>query len=177
MTLSLWPDLTPPTYERPAVDAHHAPDLSRRWAITVRWGDESAPLLHWLLLNPSIAGLEQTADNLDPTLRRVRGFTRAAGFTGFRLMNLYSLVSTDPRGLRGEDPADLSHEGPMLEMLAGVDRLVCAWGSNVMAPPRARVLLPRIDAELLCLRETKDGWPCHPLYLPGSLGLRAWEQP
>ena len=174
----LLPGLTaPPSYDRPAVKAHHSPDLSRRYALTAWWGEESAPRLHWLMLNPSIAGLCQTPDNLDPTLRRVRGFTRAAGFSGFTVLNLYSLVSTDPKGLAGEDPGDLYHEGPALDWLTGVDRLVCAWGSNAKAPPRARKLLHHLPTDTLCLRTTKDGWPQHPLYLPSDLTLTPWAMP
>lgn len=174
----LLPGLTAaPSYERPAVEAHHSPDLSRRYALTAWWGEESAPRLHWLMLNPSIAGLLQTPDNLDPTLRRVRAFSRAAGFTGFTVLNLYSLVSTDPKGLATEDAFDLSREDVALSWLNGVDRLVCAWGSNRKAPARARTLRPRLPADLLCLRTTKDGWPEHPLYLPGSLTLTPWSMP
>lgn len=175
--LHLLPGLAPASYERPAVDAAHAPDLTRRYTITVRWGDDGDELLHWLLLNPSIAGLCRTVDNLDPTLRRVRGFTRAAGFTGYRLLNLYSLVSTDPAGLVAEDPADLQHEGPMLEALVGARRLVCAWGAHPKAPPRARALVSRLEADLECLGTTRAGWPVHPLYQPGSATLRPWRLP
>lgn len=177
--LLLQPGLPPATFERPAVDAHHAPDLSRRYSITARWGDEDAPILHWMMLNPSIAGLCQTPDNLDPTLRRVRGFTRAAGFSGFRVLNLYSLVSTDPAGLAAEDPDDLSfiREGYPLTILDTLDRLVCAWGANKWAPARARRMLPRMSGELLCLGVTKDGWPVHPLYQPSSAVLVPWKAP
>jgi hypothetical protein len=175
--LLVLPGLHPASYERPAVEAHHAPDGSRRYTITVRWGAEDAPVLHWLLLNPSIAGLCRTADNLDPTLRRVRGFTRAAGFDGFTLVNLYSLVSTDPAGLAVEDPADLSAEGPMIEALSGVDRLVCAWGAHPRAAVRARAVLALTGARLECLGTTRDGWPVHPLYQPAAAGLRAWRMP
>ena len=76
-------------------------------------------------------------------------------------------------------PEDLSLEGYPLELLGQADRIACAWGAHPWAPARARKVLAglRPEVELLCLDTTKDGWPCHPLYLPGRLTLRAWGVP
>lgn len=173
MTLLL-PDLTPPSFRLPAVEAHYSPDQLRRYALHAFWGAPDAPRLTWLMLNPSIAGLALTQDNLDPTLRRVRQFSQDAGYTGFTVLNLFSLVSTDPRGLADESPEDLSAEEPVLPLLRAADRLVCAWGRHPMAAARARLMLRETAAALLCLKTNADGSPCHPLYLPRSLTLRPW---
>lgn len=171
----LFPGLVPPSYDRPCVEAHHSPDLSRRYTLTAWWGDSQAERLHWLMLNPSIAGLCKTRDNLDPTLRRVRSFTRDAGYTGFVVLNLYSLVSTDPAGLRGEDPADLAEEGYALYRLRLAPRVVCAWGAHPMALVRAQAMESTMPGVRLCLGTTKSGAPVHPLYQPATAVLRPWS--
>ncbi|MBX3203205.1 MAG: DUF1643 domain-containing protein [Labilithrix sp.] len=144
-----------------------------------RYGLERAtgitgPNLVWLMLNPSTAD----ADVDDPTIRKVVGFTRRAGFGVAIVVNLFAMRATDPR----EVSRTLRHgpgyvgvrlitaEGPAnrqaIEQAAGLsDAMVCAWGAQPWARTQAkRVLgwLPR-GLRLLCLGTTKAGDPLHPL--------------
>lgn len=156
----------------PLAQADFSSDGRRRYWLSYRPGAE--PRLSWLLLNPSIAGQGVTGDDLDPTLRRVDGFSSRAGFRGWDLYNLYSLVSTDPRGLVGEDPADLSADLETLERVAALPQVVLAFGSHPRGVARWGAVAHLFRGRLLCLGTTRGGWPRHPLYLSGSAGLREW---
>lgn len=123
----------------------------------------------WIMLNPSKAD----ANVDDPTIRRVRGFSRRAGYCGFIVVNLYALRSTDPAELT-RDPAPCGEDNDAAILAAAEDasQVVCAWGSDPMAPPRARAVERLLDGlPLWCLGTNKDGEPKHPLYLAGTTQL------
>src|SRR3954462_12457376 len=52
----------------------------------------------WIGLNPSTADESQ----LDPTLRRVRAFSHAWGYTAFVMTNLFSFRATQPSDMKGQ---------------------------------------------------------------------------
>lgn len=154
-------------------------DRSRRYRLTWSIRPEFGTIAY-LMLNPSIAGSGQTRDNLDPTLRRCREFTRAAGFGAFAVYNLYSLIDPSPKGLALEDPEDLAHDAPWLETMAGSYlRIVAAWGAHPKATARARAVVDRflLGRDLHALAATKSGHPGHPLYLSRARTLEPWTPP
>lgn len=139
-----------------------------RYALERRIVDVRGPNLCWLMLNPSTA--DATAD--DPTIRKVMGFTRRAGYGVALVVNLFALRATKPRDVL----LDLSDaEGPdncraIMEASAISDAVVCAWGAHPWAREQATEVLwwldehPREDPiRLLCLGTSKDGDPLHPL--------------
>jgi len=139
--------------------------LFRRWASSER--------AVFVMLNPSTADEREN----DPTVKRCIEYARAWGYGGLIVLNLFALRSTDPRALLGdEDP-----EGPMNDSaLTAVFRslnprshlVVCAWGVRGGYRSRSQFVLGLMDAcDVVprCLRITKDGFPEHPLYLPGVL--------
>ena len=66
--------------------------------------DTEERALVWIALNPSTADENQ----LDPTLRRIRGFTMAEGGNTFYMLNLFAFRATDPRNLKAAaDPIGL----------------------------------------------------------------------
>lgn len=134
------------------------------------------PLL-WIGLNPS------TADEMndDPTIRRVRGFSRstpATGgieFDGVLIANLFPLRSTDPRGLKSDD-LDRWHDLNLLfieQMAAESFRIIVGWGRHGAPGRVARdyardvlgVLRRVAPLRIYCLGRNSDGTPKHPLYL------------
>lgn len=175
-----------PTFDRPYVRGEFSADGRRRWWLTC-WWDASLPLLPWLMLNPSAAGgknnprprFKPAPDNLDPTLRRCRAFSRDFGCGGFYVANLFTLIDPNPAALASEDPLDLGADAEPLRRIAALDRVVCAWGAEPRAVARAAVVLRDIldpaRIPLLALKLTKDGHPQHPLYLPGHLRPSPWS--
>lgn len=126
--------------------------LTRRWAV--------GPTAVWILLNPS------TADEVrnDPTIRRVMGFSRAWGYGGFTLMNVFALRSTDPSALRTHpDPTGPDNDETIRRVSGQAELVVAAWGTLGALRQRGaavRAMLGRVQ----CLGTTKAGFPRHPLY-------------
>jgi hypothetical protein len=133
-------------------------------------------------LNPSIA----THEIEDPTIRKETKFARAWGYDQLDKGNIFSLRSTDPKGLLSADDADGDPEN-MREIVArtrAADLVVAAWGGPYAPKPLARMVaarasevVERLKAEgvyLHCLATTKDGFPRHPLYLPDASVATPW---
>lgn len=152
-------------------------DRTHRYRCWRTW-DADLPPLAWLMLNPS------TADErvLDPTLKRVRAFSIAWGFGGFEVWNLWSLRSTDPKGLwtwlRDADSKEATaNSAAIWKQLPRFRQAVCAWGAfsgcscgaqRGAARETARAALAMIhgfEVETVCLGQTLDGHPRHPLYI------------
>jgi hypothetical protein len=132
-------------------------------------------IVNFICLNPSTA--DETTD--DPTVRRLISFGKTLGFDGLILTNLFAARSTDPRCLKSfADPVGLRNDFEV--MIAG--RLsatcVCAWGTHGGYLDRDKAVievLQRWGVHLQCLGITKDGFPKHPLYLPGNAQLRPFK--
>lgn len=117
----------------------------------------------FVMLNPSTA--DATLD--DPTIRRCIGFAKAWGCVRLRVVNLYALRSTDPKGLWSH-PDPVGPENDMwIEHALRVTNgpVVAAWGANAK-PDRVKhvMKLPGMD-RVQHLGLTKAGAPRHPLYL------------
>lgn len=135
-----------------------------------RLWDRSKPMVLWIGLNPSLAdGLRD-----DPTLRRMRAFSKGFGFGGFYVCNLFSLVTPYPDVLfkSTEDPIGAPEGNSVIvELALTADTIICCWGANA---PEERVVDVMSDLsvhKLYCLGMNKDGSPKHPLYLAASTKL------
>jgi len=121
------------------------------------------------MLNPSTAD----ASVNDPTIRRCIGYTRREGYGSLVVVNLYALRSTDPVELaRHAAPCGPDNDAAILAAAEDARLIVAAWGSDTMAPARARAVEHLLDGlPLWCLGTNKDGEPKHPLYLAADLCL------
>jgi hypothetical protein len=123
------------------------------------------------MLNPS------TADDVrdDPTIRRCIGLSRAWGFGGIDVVNLYGLRATDPADLRAaRDPVGADNDGAIARAARRADAVFAAWGIHA---DEARVTAVRrllAGCALWCLGRTRDGHPRHPLYVPGAVRPERW---
>lgn len=122
----------------------------------------------WLMLNPSIA--DETRD--DPTVARCVKRSRSWGYHVLEVVNVYALVSTDPRGLKiGDDLAvGPDNDRAILRACLAARSIVCAWGRHASADrveQLADLLTPHVAVS--ALQVNKDGSPAHPLYLPDAL--------
>jgi hypothetical protein len=124
------------------------------------------------MLNPSIA--DETV--LDPTLRRCMGFAKDWGYSGMDIVNVFPLVSTDPKGLKvgissNAEALNLLHIG---ESAKHAEIVVAAFGANVekYAPKDLLVETGRVvpPEKLRAIAFNRDlRTPSHPLYLRKDL--------
>ena len=128
---------------------------------------EAERAIAWIGLNPSTADENQ----LDPTLRRIRGFSTDWGYNCFYMLNAFGFRATDPKVMRAAaDPVGPENDRWILEMTGKVDRTVCAWGRHATFLNRQERLFTLLaDRPLYYLEKTKDGIPKHPLYLRSDL--------
>lgn len=154
-----------------------SPDRRYRYTLRHEWNPlfGSGRYAMFIGLNPS------TADehDLDPTLRRIRGFADREGFGCFVMTNLFAFRATDPKVMKAHpEPVGPDNDHWLAETARGADLVVAAWGTHGAHLDRqtavARVL-GRVGCPLLCLGVTGAGFPKHPLYLPAEAPLTPWQ--
>jgi hypothetical protein len=142
------------------------------------WGEgkgfHNARLVLWIMLNPS------TADHrdLDPTLRRCMSFSKAWGYDGMTICNLFALRATDPRELlTATDRVGPRNNEAILRAAMEAERIVVAWGAHSTAVQRANAVVKALTlfGPLYCLGTTKSGAPKHPLYVKGGTELEEFN--
>lgn len=141
-----------------SVDGLHRLSLWRTW-------QPQLPLLVCCLLNPSVADGERN----DLTLTKCMGFAARNGYGRVLLVNLFTLVSTNPDTLASRvlsaNTVDADHHLRWAARLPD-SRILAGWGSKPWATDRARhvqqLLREQAMQRLLCLGTTKDGSPRHP---------------
>jgi hypothetical protein len=138
-------------------------DRTRRYELRRTWGTD--PRVCFCMLNPSLA--DET--ELDPTVRRCVGFARAWGMGGLVVVNLFSIVSPDPKVLvTHPDPVGSENDSHILRMAKASKLVICAWGAFPEARERGIKVAEMLRAAGVvthCLGKTKAGYPKHPLYL------------
>lgn len=149
-------------------------DRRYRYRLTRSWQPERPPVV-WVMLNPSAA--DGAVD--DPTIRRVMGFSRAWGYGGCHVVNLFARCTHDPRALAAEpDPVGPGNHraiGDALRRAPPGGDVVVGWGrvdvASVPVARHARAALARIRRAGLrpvALGRNADGSPRHPLYVRGD---------
>ena len=151
----------------PTGSAVFSEDRRYRYLLTRRVGASQSRVL-FIMLNPSAADEERN----DPTIRRCIGFARDWGFGFLEVVNLFALMSTDPKGLLdAEDPVGPDNDATIQDALQGADKVILAWGNHglIHRERAARVTRMALDASTPHhLGLTKLGFPKHPLLLPRS---------
>ncbi len=127
--------------------------------------DESLLTVAFIGLNPSIAD-----ENLDdPTIRRCINFSKDWGFGGLNILNLFALLSTDPKNLYTNfDPIGFENEKHILETCQKSKVVVAAWGNHgnyLSRDESVKQFLKNNNIELKCLGITLKKQPKHPLYI------------
>lgn len=138
--------------------------------------------LTWVMLNPSTA----TAHVDDPTIRKIKKFTGAFGYSRLLVLNLCDIMSTDPKFLPGliarhgvvDDGSDVfvnENLDEVCERNRGRMEIMFAWGANASIIPELEQRIEFfIDAaesrklKIMSLGLTKKLQPKHPLYLKDS---------
>lgn len=150
-----------------------SPDEAKtyRYALTHSWRSEDTPSYvprKWAVfigLNPSTA----FEGALDPTLRRVRGFSQSWGCDGFRMVNLFAFRATLPAVMKvAPDPIGPDNDRHIMDAVnaEGTECVVAMWGAHGRFMDRDRRVMDMLTGRLSCLGLTKDHAPRHCLYLP-----------
>lgn len=152
-----------------------SPDRVYRYTLLHSWRgllDAEDRIACWIALNPSTADENQ----LDPTLRRIRGYSMRWGYNGFMMLNAFAFRATDPREMEAAaDPVGPDNDKWLLSETAKADRVFCCWGTHAKLGGRQTHLLELLkDRPLHYLRLTSGGFPSHPLYLPSDLEPVRW---
>jgi hypothetical protein len=144
----------------------------------VRTWDDAKPHAMFVMMNPS------TADPLvdDPSVAKCGRFARAWHYGGLYVGNTFAYRATDKKRLRTiPDPVGPENDRHLIEMARSAAIVIFAYGQPGHATllPRgrtlAKLLIDKAGIRPHVLRLSKDGIPCHPLYLPESLVPAPWE--
>ena len=139
-----------------------------RYTLWCAWGPGA--WVNWCCLNPSKA--DATVN--DPSFTRMLNFSKAWGYDGMIVTNLFAFRATDPRDMRGaDDPIGRGNDEALRNASLDAALTVAGWGANGAYLGRAVQVLPTLSRPHY-LRLTKDGHPGHPLYLPASLRPVEW---
>lgn len=90
---------------------------------------------------------------------------------GLRVVNLYPFRATKPADLwKAANRAGFGNLGYIERAIDSRGITIAAWGAHAKEPEvkAARNLFYELGVPLYALKLTKDGQPCHPLYLPGD---------
>lgn len=127
--------------------------------------DRSKPLVLWVMLNPSKAdgGVD------DNTIKKLRRFTKAWGYGGFYVGNIFAYRSTDPKELKKvkADAMGLDNVWHILDMAPKCELRILAHGNSPI--PKYGFNFKSLSLDWHYLRLTKKGNPYHPLYLKEDL--------
>jgi len=139
-----------------------------RYSLSEVW-ETGRPLVMFLMMNPSVAGPEHA----DPTLIKTGKYARAWGYGGQLVGNVHAYRVTDSGLLvEAEDPVGPKNDAVLLRMARRAAVVVLAFGlpPKPLRPRAATVIeMLRGTVPLKYLHKTKNGTPCHPLYLRGDL--------
>lgn len=161
-------------------------DDRQRFALWRTWGPPGVwlSLLAVVGLNPSTA----THEVSDPTVTRVTKRAGQLGFDGLIMLNLFSLRSTDPRGILEDEgwAGGELHDQVLVDAAGNAGMVLAAWGGPYqprklgrLVEERARRIAAMLSEHrtLHALGVTKDGNPRHPLYLGYDVQPTPWSPP
>ena len=151
-----------------------------RFILTRNW-DLTRPVLVFIMLNPSVASAERD----DPTVKRCIEFARAWGYGGIVVVNLFALVSSDPKALPAyygehrlpEAPSDADELRHVVGQCNG-RRVVAAWGAHkvIAKTGRDKLVLDALAGRRIYCIGPRDKFPPHPLYRRGDLRLEVYRE-
>ena len=87
------------------------------------------------------------------------------------MTNIFAYRATDPNVMRQQEDPVGPHNNLWLHLLANCSEtavVVAAWGTHGAYRNRGQEVIEFLP-DLKCLRQTKEGHPSHPLYLPKNL--------
>jgi hypothetical protein len=132
-----------------------------------------ADMVAWVLLNPGVGDTEGTPRTI---LGRCRNLTRAWGFGGVVIVNLFAFRARDPKELpSGGAAVGPANDAVLAAVTEACGRTLAAWGDGGRREGRAMRVRPFLS-DPLCLtkngkRLTDRGEPFYPKAIAGSTQL------
>lgn len=144
-----------------------------RYSLERLW-TAAAPLVTWVMLNPSTAD----ADHDDPTIRRCMDFSKAWGFAGMAVVNLFAWRATDPAEMkRAVKPVGPDNDTHLMYYARNSQEVIAAWGTHGAYQDRGRRVLAMLrDLPVSVMGLTAEGHPKHPLYVPKAVVRSSFYQ-
>jgi len=140
-----------------------------RYHLYREW-DKNLDKILFIMLNPS-DGDEKLDDN---TIKRCIYFAKKFGYGSLEIVNLYSLVSKDPKVLKYSkiDPIGIETDNYILQSAKKSKKIILAWGNKHYFNNRNKNvinLLLKNGYKLYCLKKTIKGNPYHPSRLENDI--------
>jgi hypothetical protein len=150
----------------------YSPNMVFRYAFGRWWGNpDLATTAIWVLLNPATGDTDQRHR---PTLERCISRSRAGGYTGLVIVNLFAFRDTNPRNLRtASDAVGPANDEALRVITKAGARTIAAWGGHGRLHGRSGRVGPLLDSPM-CLGTTQRGEPRHPLYVSADTELVPW---
>ena len=158
-----------------ARDTIFSPCRTYRYTLWRTWDMFNPTFLQVIGLNPSIA--DEILD--DNTVRRCINYAQRWGYGALCMTNIFAYRATDPMKLRTEsDPVGPENDLWLLQIAQEASLILAAWGVHgayLCRGEAVQALLQR--QQLVCLGETKEGFPRHPLYMAKTCEPRLLSKP
>lgn len=146
-----------------------------RYSLTRVW-ELKGKKAFFVMLNPSTATEVQN----DPTVERCERRSRALGFGGFQVANIFAWRDTDPRKMRAAaDPIGPDNDAAISMGCNWADQIICAWGTHGEHRGRGaavEAIMRATNLPLYHLGLSKAGHPKHPLYIAYAVQPELWQQ-
>lgn len=137
-----------------------------RYTLWRQWDFTSPSYAMFIGLNPSTADEVQN----DPTVARCIDYSMRWGFGALCMMNIFSFRATLPTVMKAQpNPVGKDNNRWLVEIARDASVIVAAWGTHGSHLGRHQEVIELLGDKLHCLKETKDGFSSHLLYLKKSL--------
>jgi hypothetical protein len=156
----------PPLFEGAGLQSGALFSDCRTWRYKLwRIWDATLPYLQFICLNPSVADAYRN----DRTLVRCINYAKSFSFGGVFMTNAFAFVTPDPEEMkRAADPIGPENDYWLKEVSRDAGMVIAGWGLDGMFMGRAEQVMKLIP-KVHYLKLSKDGYPCHPLYLNKDL--------
>ncbi len=152
--LSLFPDDSGAIFSK---------DRKYRYVLWRKW-DNNKPMVMFIGLNPSTAN----EDEPDNTIIRISKFTKAWGYGGFYMLNLFTFITTYPKELKNSKNSKQVSIWYLKKYAKMSEMIVFAWGEFKEAREFSKQVIEMFP-DAYCLFKNHDGSPRHPLYIDSTI--------
>jgi|SRR5450755_203750 len=152
----------------PVITSFFSEDGKYRYWLKVELDPNLEPSLCAFMLNPSVAGSISPNGQVrsDNTVTRMYRRAQRKGYGRLYVLNLFALVSTDPKALYDSaDPVGPDNDRYIDQILSKNPAIVVAWGRHGRFLERDSACHKQIYAHHItphCLGLTEEDFPFHP---------------